>query len=135
MANNTNAFGKVNNFDVNGFIESLKLPELAKVLLVSTEDCEFFLKNYYLKNNFLYDDLLDFRDYKIEKSDKTFDSFKKDCYTKNLRQAFEQTFYQTFTVYDIEHITNAIITNRTSLEQLFNAFKENPDKNIMKIVL
>jgi hypothetical protein len=121
---------------VDSFIESLKLPvAIATVLFESDEDCHLFFSNYYMRNISVTEDLEDFRDYKIKKSKKTLDLFVKECYTINMRQAFESTFYRPFEDWKIDLVSEAILNGKTSLDKLFTDFQKNPDKNILKNVL
>lgn len=118
-------------------LESLKVPSDFYVLFEDDSDYHLFLKDFYLKNKYLLDDLLDFREYKINKSKITFDSFKEMCYNSmvGVRKAFEKTFLQSFTDSEIEIISEAIVSGRVSLKQLFSDFQKNPEKNILKNVL
>jgi hypothetical protein len=121
---------------VENFIESLNLPlKEAMVLLECEEDCQKFFTDFYNRNKHVIDDLLDYREYKVEKSQKTLDLFLKECYTSNMRQVFQKTFYQSFSDSDMDLIGQAILDGRTSLEELYSGFKKNPDKNILKNVL
>lgn len=125
----------IESYVVN-FINSLNLPEeLANVLLKSKSDCNLFFNEFYLKNSLILDDLLDFREYKISKSDKSAKSFVDDCNSRNLKDVFEETFYQRFTDDDISHIQALINSNELSLYNLFVNFKSNINKNILKYVL
>jgi len=106
------------------------------VLIKNKEDLKLFLKQFHLRNNHAIDDLLDFREYKIKKSNKSIEEFLKECYeTDNDQSVFEQTFYQYFTIGDMELINMSLAEGRTSLESIFNAFKENINKNILKNIL
>jgi hypothetical protein len=121
---------------VEHFIQSLKLPiEVASVLLESEKDCHQFFEGFYMRNKYVIDDLLDYREYKIEKSQKTLDLFVEECYNSNMRQAFQSTFYQSFSEGDMNMIGQAILAGKTSLAQLFIGFQKNPNKNILKNIL
>jgi hypothetical protein len=120
---------------IDNFIESLNLPKDCCVLFETVEDCQEFFESFYMRNRYVADDLEDFRDNKIEKSEITLDLFLKKCYTINMKQAFESTFYQSFTIAKIKLIEEAIATGKTTLEQLFVDFKKNPHKNILKNIL
>lgn len=126
----TNTLNKVGNF-----IESLELPKsIAESLLKTVEDCQHFYSDFYNRNRHVTDDLLDYREYKIENSKITLDLFLKGCYT-NISQTFEDTFLQTFSLQDINNIQKAIADGRITLEYLYKDFKNNPNKNILKNVL
>lgn len=121
---------------VDNFIESLNLPKnVATVLLESEKDCHDFFEGYYNRNKYVMDDLLDYREAKIRNANKTLDEFRHECYTKGMRQAFQLTFYQSFSDSDIELIAEANLKGVITLEGLFNGFKKNPSKNIMRNVL
>ncbi len=121
---------------IGNFIESLNLPEsIARVLLETEEDCKSFYADFFNRNRYIVDDLLDYREHKISKSKMTVDLFVKECYNIGMKQSFESTFYQSFTDRDISLVQEAILDNRTSLIQLFQDFKKNPNKNILKNVL
>lgn len=129
MAQNTSS--KVENF-----IESLNLPEkIAKGVFETVEDCQTFYSDFYNRNRYVADDLLDYREYKIAKSNINLDKFLDKCYNVGMEQSFKSTFFQSFTINEIELIEKAITDKKTSLEQLFMDFKKNPNKNILKNVL
>lgn len=117
---------------IEGFIESLSLPKDYCVLFETVEDCQLFFESYYMRNRYLVDDLLDFREYKINKSEKTLDLFIEECYTIGMKQAFESTFYQSFTTGCMRIVERAIGEGKTSIEQLFIGFQKNPNENILK---
>lgn len=122
--------------NVNQFIQSLNLPfDVAGVLITCEEDCHQFFEGFYMRNKYVIDDLLDYREYKIEKSKKTLDSFVSECYTYTMRQAFQTTFYQTFSEKDMKLVKNAILNGKITLEILFTDFQRNPNKNILKNIL
>ena len=121
---------------IGNFIESLGLSRImAEVLFETWEDCELYLRQYHNRNALNVDDLLDFREAKIANSTIGLDTFVLKCKNNDLRTSFEQTFYQSFKQTDIEMIEKAIGTGRTSLENIFENFKNNPNKNILKYVL
>ena len=121
---------------VEKFICSLDLPyKVAKGILRSNEDCDLFHKNFYLKNRNVVDDLLDFKEYKISKSNIELNDFLMNCREKGIHATFEQTFLQSLTSEDIKLIENALSTGKTTLTQVFNDFIENPNKNVMKNIL
>jgi hypothetical protein len=128
---------QVNSVDyLHDFIYLLNLPkEMALVLLKSTIDCQKFFAGYYGRNRYVIDDLLDYREFKIENSTITLEDFLYMCYNSNMQQAFEKTFLQSFTLEEMSLIEKAIISGRVSLESLFFGFERNPNKNIMKYVL
>lgn len=120
---------------IENFIESLNLPNEAVVLFETVECCQAFFESFYMRNRYLVDDVLDFREYKIQMSKKTLDLFIEECYNKGMKQAFEKTFYQPFTTDSINIVEKAIADGKISLEQLFKDFRKNPNKNILKNVI
>lgn len=126
----TNTLNKIENF-----IEALSLPEsIAKGVLRTEEDCKAFYIDFYGRNRYVADDLLDYREKKIRDSDITLINFIKKCDT-NLVEAFESTFYQSFTDRDMKLVTDAIANGKTTLQALFLDFKKNPNRNVLKNVL
>lgn len=121
---------------IGGFIESLNLPKyIASVLFETWNDCVTFLNRFYKKNQTTIDDLLDFREYKISKSNKSLSEFTEDYKNNGLKISFERTFYQSFDNASLVVLEKAIANGLVSIEGLFNKFKANPNKNIMKYVL
>lgn len=121
---------------VESFIESLNLPKaIAEGVFESVEDCQMFYIDFYNRNRYVADDLLDYREYKIEKASITLDLFLDKCYNEGIEKAFKSTFLQSFTLSNIQLVEKAIEDGRTSLEQLFSDFKKNPNKNVLKDVL
>jgi hypothetical protein len=121
---------------VEVFIQSLNLPKnVALVLFKSDLDCKEFFESFYGRNRYVVDDLLDYREFKIENSDMTLEKFTELCYISNTRDVFESTFYQSFSLDDMLLIEKAITSGKTSLETIYLGFEKNPNKNIMKYVL
>ena len=121
---------------VEKFITSLGLSQyIANVLFHTMEDCKLFFDKYYQKNRYEIDDLLDFREHKIETSTWTSLTFVKSCESDGMRPTFEKVFFQSFTDQDIVQVNKAISDNKITLETLFSQFKANPNTNILKYVL
>lgn len=121
---------------VESFIESLTLPKsVASGALRTVEDCHEFYIGFYGRNKYAIDDLLDYREYKIEQSDITLEKFLKMCENGDMIKAFTVTFFQEFSIHDMTFINKAINEGKTSLEKLYKDFKSNPNKNIMKNAL
>lgn len=121
---------------INEFINKLGLPmEMSRVLFETFKDCELFFKSFYIRNQYVFDDLLDFREYKIKESEITLDLFVDECYNKGMKESFESTFFQPFDNSDLVLVEKAIIELRTSIPQLFLDFQKNPNRNILKSVL
>lgn len=120
---------------LENFIEHLSLPDsFAREVLHSIEDCQKFYINFYGRNHHVTDDLMDYRENKIQNSDITIDIFLKMC-NGDILNAFETTFLQTFTVSDMALINRAIKNGETSLEEIYYGFKESPNQRIMKKIL
>jgi hypothetical protein len=121
--------------DVDAFIKTLALPEaVARGIIRTAQDAKDFYLEFYKRNTYLADDLLDFRESKIENSNITLDIFLKSCYN-DMKKAFEDTFLQQFTSSEIARVQEAINTEHVTLEQLFMDFKKNPNKNILKNII
>lgn len=124
---------------VKSFIDYLGFKDecerLAVVLLKSQEDCEYFYVHYYQKSCALLIDLMNFRDYKLSKSDVNLERFIALCNKQVNREAFELTFLQAFSNTELELIGRAVDHEKTSLSDIFRSFSENPRVNILKYVL
>ncbi|AYP68368.1 hypothetical protein PQE75_gp111 [Bacillus phage vB_BcoS-136] len=120
---------------VRSFINSLNLPEIANILFFKEECCNDFYIGYFGKNTYVIDDLLDYRESKLETMKISLDEFVELCYNKGERYAFERTFLQVFSESDIELIEKAIAKGKVTLRFLFEDFQKNVNKNILKNVL
>lgn len=120
--------------DIDGFIQSLNLPQESKVLFQTFGDCHSFYITCYGRNDCITDDLLDYREKKLEESNITLDMFLDMCYN-DILSAFETTFLQAFTNEQIVMIDYKLRSNHTDLETIYNGFQKNPNKNILKYVL
>lgn len=130
-----NMYVKSNNV-VEEILASLKSERETVLMLLATEnDVDVFMSDFYQKNGLVIDDLLDFREYKIENNNSNIIDFTSNCRTKGIRETFEQTFYQFFSINDMEIINESINNGKITLELLFEKFKANPNRNIMKYVL
>lgn len=130
-------FMTITTFDsVSHFIHSYSLPKgVAEGVLRTMEDCEDFYIGFYGKNHYVADDLLDYRENKLEKANITLDIYLEMCYTKGMKETFENVFLQSFTDLEIRRVAIAIAKKKTSLEQLFAGFQKNPNKNILKNIV
>lgn len=115
--------------------DALRQRELFDVLFKSVEDCNDFYIGYFGRNRHMIDDLLDYREYKLSIAKITLDKFITLCDNKVNREIFELTFLQKFYDEDISLIEKAISQGKISLHDIFNGFKNNPNKNILKYVL
>lgn len=116
---------------MNGLIKANK--GLASVLLSNASDVKDFVTMFYKTNRYEIDDLLDFRDYKIKQANITLDEFLINC-DNNMKIAFENTFQQSFTDSDIIMIKEYIHKGNMSLVTLYDNFRKNSDKNILKYI-
>jgi hypothetical protein len=124
---------------VDKFIDSLELKgELkgfAKVLLRTQDDCiEFYIKHFG-NNHYIINDLLDYRKSKIDMSNLSFDKFAEMCNNIGMKEAFENVFLYHFSTQAIKLVEFMILTDKTSLEEIYSSFVRNPDENVMKNVL
>lgn len=118
------------------FIKSLSLPKKeAKGVLQNFDDCKEFYIGHYGRNKHVVDDILDFREKKIEESEITLDTFCDMCYHNGVEDSFLKTFYQSITSFEAQLIDNAIESGSVSLEDIYEGFTKNPNKNILRYVL
>lgn len=120
---------------VGEFIESLNLPNVSIAIISTKDDCKTFFSDFYMKNPYIIDDVLDFREFKIAKSKKTADIFVNECNTNGMKATFEETFMQSFTDESINLVRDALDSGKTSLDIIFRKFKINPNENILKNIL
>jgi hypothetical protein len=127
----------INTMDyVSNFIQSHSLPQVvAEGVLRTEEDCKDFYIGFYGRNRYVVDDLLDYREHRIETSEIILDTFLEMCYTIGMRETFEQVFFQSFSKMEIAKVAEAIVKGKVTLESLFTDFQKNPNKNILKNVI
>lgn len=123
------------NKSIKEFVEAHNLPEDSRVLFQTFGDCHSFYITHLGRNKNVSDDLLDYREEKINQSNVSFDKFRKMCYTYGIRHAFETVFLQAFDVEQIEFLASKLYNEEISLETIYNGFQKNPNKNILKYVL
>ncbi|UGO50690.1 DNA primase large subunit [Bacillus phage vB_BanS_Sophrita] len=123
------------NTSITEFIETHNLPEDSRVLFQTFGDCHSFYITHLGRNKNVSDDLLDYREEKIKKSNVSFDMFRKMCYTYGIRHAFEKTFLQAFDTEQIVLIGCKLHNQDVELETIYNGFQKNPNKNILRYVL
>lgn len=109
--------------------------DLANVLLKSVEDCKDFYIGFFRRNRYVIDDLLDYREARLQLLETSLDRFILLCDGKVNRHIFEQVFLQSFSTDDIFLIEEAINKGKASLESIFISFQNEPNKNILKNVL
>lgn len=124
---------KLNNID--DFINSLSLPRVARSILKTNKDCEIFAKSYWMNNQYVIDDLYDYREYKIESANVTYSEFLEKCIADGIRNTFQEVFIQDFTLEDIVLIQQSILDDKTSLESIYISFNKNININIMKYII
>jgi hypothetical protein len=124
---------------IQSFVDSLELnlecQDLARVLFKSEDCCKTFYIGFLNRNRYVIDDLLDYRENKIENINITLDQFLDMCYNVNMLEAIETCFLQPITLLDVALIDKALSNGRTSLEVIYSEFQRNPNKNILKNVL
>ena len=125
----------VENFIDSIDFKSAESKRLAKVLLKSEEECNYFYIGFLGRNRYIIDDLLDYREKKLSKSNITLDKFIAMCDNSVSREAFEQTFLQPINSTDAELIEDAISKGKTSLKGIYNRFQSNVNENVLKNVL
>lgn len=120
---------------VESFITSLNLPvDVAEGILRTLEDCKAFYIEFFGRNKYVADDLLDFREHIIYSECVIFGDFLGLC-MRNLKSAFEVTFLQKFSDDEILLIENALFTGTTTLEEIFSNFQRNININILRNIV
>src|SRR5690606_4218091 len=99
------------------------------------DDCDSFYIGYYGRNNYIIDDLLDYREYRVSIADMSFDKFIDMCDNKGIKEAFESTFLYHLSNESASFIEAIIKTGKTSLEEIYSLFVRNPNENVLKNVL
>lgn len=120
---------------VEGFIKSLDLPQESTVLFQTIGDCHSFYITNYGRNACVMDDILDYRENKLESSHITVEMFVEMCSTDGIQTAFQNTFLQVIYNNDVDVIELALSSGATTLESIYSQFKMNPNKNILNYVL
>jgi hypothetical protein len=120
---------------IENFIKTYELPEVAEGILLTNEDCDLFLQEFYSKNHYVIDDLLDFKEYKISSSEITVIEFLNMCNNGEMHMAFETTFLQKFSPEDMSFIEEKIKSRATNLKEIYVKARKNPFRNVLKIVL
>lgn len=124
---------------VERFIGSLNLNissrNLATVLLTCKEDCDNFFANHWGKNDLVFDDLLDYRESKIEMADMSFDIFEETCNNKGIKKGFETTFLNYLSPHDVKFIESKIASKRITLNEIYTRFIKNPNQSVLKNML
>lgn len=125
-----------NKIVLKDFIKSLSLPhDVADVLLLTVADCERFYKEFYGRNRYIVDDLLDFREEKLRNSHITVTSFLRMCNNGDVQEAFESTFLQTFNQDDVSVLRKKVASGSISYRTIYDKFQLNTNLNIWRIVL
>lgn len=104
-------------------------------LFSSHDDVITFVKRFYLRNHFLIDDILDFREHKIANQKVTFDKFADLYYNEGAKQAFEQVFYFKIEDEDVKMFELYIRNDKNKLLTIFNHLQENVNLNPIKLLL
>lgn len=114
------------------FIASLQLPELSSILLRTKQCCDLFFTDYYGKNFYIIDDLLNYREFKLKSEKISLDDFIKMCYNKGIKEAFENSFFQLISSKDAEFINSLLLKKKISLKELYDVFENDINKNIIQ---
>lgn len=104
-------------------------------LFSSHDDVITFVKQFYLRNHFFIDDILDFREYKIANQKVTFDNFVDLYYNEGARKTFEQMFYFKIEDEDAKMFELYIMNDKNKLLTIFNHLQENVNLNPIKLLL
>jgi len=120
---------------IEGFIKSLDLPQESTVLFQTIGDCHSFYIANYGRNACVIDDILDYRETKLESSDITLEMFIEMCTTKGTKTAFQETFLQYLHEEDVVFINEKLSSGFITKESIYRQFKMNPNKNILSYVL
>lgn len=113
------------------FIESMGLPEVAKTVLRNLNDCNIYLEMFHDKKERVLQNLTDFRQYMISKSSVTLSIFLEMC-CRDKKSAFESTFYQVFTLSEMQFMEDFIDSGKLTLTSLYEKFIANPKRNIIR---
>lgn len=125
----------INDVRVKTFIKKLKLPYLAYVVLNTVDECQMFFREYYKRNRYAIDDLLEYRVHKIKALNISLEKFLEMCDNNGIKNAFEATFLQPISQQQAEWIEKAIRNGEVTLEYVYNSFQENYNKNVLKYFL
>lgn len=99
------------------------------------EDCDNFFANHWGKNDLVFDDLLDYRESKIEMADMSFDIFEETCNNKGIKKGFETTFLNYLSPHDVKFIESKIASKRITLNEIYTRFIKNPNQSVLKNML
>ena len=116
------------------FIQLYDLPEMAYDVLKAEEDCIEFQNCFMGKNRNAFDDLLDYREHKIDRLNISLVEFIAMC-DNNIKDAFEKTFMQSFSNDDLDIVVGAVFEGKITLTTIYTNFRRNINRNIMRYVL
>ena len=120
---------------VNEMLHREGFPPFAYSVILTVEDYNEFIDDFYGKNTLVADDLFDYREYKINSMNISFIEFVAWCMSEGNVEGYKHVFRQNFNEFHIELIHDAIKSGRITLEDIFDKFKENPSINIMKYII
>lgn len=120
---------------INSLNFNLEGKKLARLLFKTEFCCKNFYIGFYGRNRYLIDDLLDYRESRIENLKITLDKFIYMCYNGNIRKAFEENFLQSINDEDVQMIEKAVEKGSTSFDAIYKEFYKNSNKSILKIML
>lgn len=127
-----NMFGK----EIDYYLSELGIPlELGRILIKSKEDFEVFVNNFYQKNRFVTDDLLDFREFILNNRELSCHDFITLCDNTGIFNGFTEMFLQYFTHNDIVFIIKALKNRRTTMQEIYFNFTNNKNENVLRFIM
>lgn len=107
---------------------------LATLLFKNEGDVKTFVEMFHKSNKYEIDDLLDFRNYKIDKSSIPLSEFLQKC-ELDLKSAFEETFIQSFDELFIELVKSLVNDEVITLAYIFEEFHKDIDICVKKRIM
>ena len=117
---------------VNMYVDANNLPSFALDILRNTEDCREFHENFYDSETEGSDDLMKYKQYRIENHFMTQFEFIRLFHEKGTLESFENAFLQSFSHDDVEHINGYLNAGKITLEEVYSKFNKNPHRNILR---
>ncbi|MGV4321164.1 hypothetical protein [Bacillus mojavensis] len=126
----------VKYISVDNFVNSLKLPRaVSHAVLETTEDCRSFYSGFYGRNESALEDLLDYREKKLADSNVNINMFVQMCLDNDVEYALKKAFFTAITPNESIFITEAVRNGKVSLEEIYMFLKDDPNNNILRIML
>ena len=128
---------------VHHLIEGLCFPsevkDLACAIITTQGDFCLFISEYYNRNAYVIDDVLDFREALLKDRDMTENEFVDACYSSYslhaLQELFTNTFLQSFSFNEIMIVMRKVMDGDITFFEIFTKFKQNTNQNIMRILM